>query len=281
MCTNNQNSCNDYSLLTALTNVGSVQNPNPSLAGAGDVTKIFAAGENGAVVKSVIIKAIEPVTTGMVRLFIQNLDGDNFLFKEIPVPVTPTQTNTPIPAPVLPMFELSLNAEMQLKTGYSIAASTQVANKFNVIVEGWQWTYPATLPDTCCNYKQTAAVTGCYVIADANPNLDGTGAIKPVLVAPDSENGTLVKCITIKAAQSTSINGMIRLFISTDGRGTYNLMREIPVPQTIQSAYEPSWKHIIEMNYNLAPNAIIGASTQNGEMFIVTIEGESWSYPIA
>ena len=102
-----------------------------------------------------------------------------------------------------------------------------------------------------------------------------------IYTAPNTDNGSLIKCITIKAAQSTSINGMIRLFISIDNGDTYNLMREIQVPQTTQSAYEPSWKQVIDMDYYLAPGAILAASTQNGEMFILTVEAESWSYPIS
>ena len=72
---------------------------------------------------------------------------------------------------------------------------------------------------------------------------------------------------------------MVRLFID-NGSGTYSLLREIPVPQTEQSAYEPSYKHVLELNYNLQSSYKLGVSTQNGELFAVTVEGEQWSYPI-
>jgi hypothetical protein len=86
--------------------------------------------------------------------------------------------------------------------------------------------------------------------------------------------------VAIKALQSTSINGMIRLFISADGN-TYFLLREISVPQTTQSGFEPSYKDVVEMNFNLQPDYVLGVATQNSESFGITVEAESWSYPIS
>jgi hypothetical protein len=279
MCKSNNN---DYSLQFARNGIATISTANSSLLGDGTITTVFTAGKSGAIIKSVTIKAINPATTGMVRLFIHKpVTLETILYKEVQIPVTPELANTPTPTPVLPMFETVLMGDLELQNGFSIKATTQTGNSFAIIVEALDWEYPVTLPDTCCNFKQVSAITGVGVVNTANTLRNGSGNIVQIIQAPApaSSDGTLVKNVTIKALGSTSINGMIRLFISPDGT-TYTLLREIPIPQTTQSAYEPSYKQVIEMDFNLEPNYVIGAATQNGESFGITIEGEEWSYPI-
>lgn len=277
-----QNNSNDYSKRTANTGIGLVNTANSSLTGSGAVTTLFTAGQDGAVIRSVTIKAIAAVTSGMVRLFIQG--GSPVvatLYKEVQIPVTPMLASTPTPAPVLQMYEAVLVGELELQAGYSLLASTQTADTFNIIVEGMDWEYPNPLPTDCCNFKQTSAITGVAQISIANSSLNGNGVISDIFTAPAplGSNGALVKNITIKALGSTSINGMIRLFISANGQA-WTLMREVQIPQSTQSAYEPSYKQVVAMNFHLQPDYKLGASTQNGEPFAISVEGEEWSYPI-
>ncbi len=281
MCKSNDYS--DYSLRTANTGIASINTANSQLDGSGTITTVFTAGQLGAIVKSVTVKAVGAVTTGIVRLFIQSPNpAASFLYKEVRIPITPVLSNTGTPTPVLPLFETVLTSDLKLEAGYKIGASTQVGDAFNIIVEGLDWEYPVTLPNTCCNFKQVSAVTGRNIVNVANPNTDGSGAKMIVFTAPASgnSNGSFIKNITIKALGSTSINGMIRLFVSGNGGNDYFLMREISVPQTTQSAYEPSFKHVIKLNYYLQANYIIAASTQNAESFALTVEAEEWNYPI-
>ncbi len=280
MCTSQSGCSKDYSLLTANTGIATPPT-NTALDGTGNTATVLTAGANGTIVRSVIIKATEPITTGMVRLFIRN-STDTVLYKEVPVEVTPVLTNTPTPAPVLTMYEITLNGDLKLESGHTLKVTTQTSNRFVVIAEGLDWAYPSTLPNDCCNYKQTSAITGLGILDTANSNLNGTGTIVPIFTAAagPASNGSHIKNITLKALGSTSINGMIRLFISNDGGTTYKLMREIEVPQTTQSAYEPSWKQVVAMDYNVKAGIIIGASTHNAEKFGVTVEAEEWSYPI-
>jgi hypothetical protein len=283
MCTSQAGCSKDYSLLTAKTGIATISTANSNLDGSGTTATVVTAGLLGATVKSVIIKATGPVTSGMVRLFIHKVNpGITVLYKEVQIPVTPVLTSTPTPMPVLPVYEVTLMGDLKLQAGDSLKVSTQIGDSFNVIAETLDWEYPSTLPTDCCNYKQVIAVTGLALVATANPNLDGSGTISTAFTAPasSSSNGSLVKTITIKAQGSTSINGMIRLFISDDGGTTWYLMREVQVPQTTQSAYEPSYKQVIDMNYHLNTDYLLGVSTQNGESFGITVEGESWSYPI-
>ncbi|GAA4467026.1 hypothetical protein GCM10023093_22110 [Nemorincola caseinilytica] len=281
MCqSSSKNCCQDYSLQTANTGIDTVSSANPALNGTGNTVSILTAGGIGATIRSVSIKAIAPVTAGMVRLFIKKGTAI-ILYKEVPVPVTPVLQATPTPTPLLPMFETVLTGDLKLAAGDELVASTQTKNAFNIFVEGLDWVYPEDLPTDCCNFRQVTAETGMILIDKANPNLDGSGTIDPVFTASATANGSHIKSITIKALQSTSINGAIRIFISNDGGTSFYLMKEVMVPQTTQSAYEPSYKQVIDMDYYLAPGYVIGVTTQNAEAFGITVESEAWSYPIS
>jgi hypothetical protein len=273
--------CNDYSLLTANTGIAAISTANPLLTGSGATAVVTSGGTNGTTIKSVIIKATAPVTTGMVRLFIGTGNKSAMtLYKEVPIPTTPALTNTPTPLPMLKTFEIMLDGNFKLQNGYKLYASTQNAEPFNIIAEALDWTYPGDLPSTCCNFIQTAAVTGLNTADTANPNLDGSGAIVSVFTAPSltTDKGSIVKTITIKALQSTN-EGIIRLFIGPT-TNAFALMKEICIPETVQSGFDPSFKVVLDENYHLAPGYILGASTQIGQSFAITVEGIKWTYPI-
>ncbi len=279
MCQSND--CNDYSLLTANTGIRNISAADTSLTGVGASTVLTAGGANGTIIKSIIVKAIQATTQGMVRIFID--DGTNrVLYKEVPIPIQPQAPVVPVPTPKYTMFEIALEGGLKLQSGYDLMASTQNSESFNVIAEGLDWAYPAPedMPNTCCNFEQEAADTGIGIISVANTNLDGSGlGIVPIFTADGAANGATIKAITIKALQSTHPD-TVRLFISKDGGTNWFLMQEVSVPQTTQSAYEPSFKQVLNMNYSLQPTYIIGAATDIGQNFAITIEGTNWTYPI-
>lgn len=277
MCQNT----NDYSLLTANTGMTTVKTANNSLDGQGALQTVLTAGDLGTIIKSVTIKAIQPTSTGMIRLYILTAGASN-LYKEVPVPINPMLQNVPMPAPVLPMFEICLKGDLKLQAGARLQASTQNGESFNVIAEGLDWKYPATLPYSCCNYIQEVGNTGVNRVGKSNTKLDGSGIIQDIFTAGTTGNGATIKAITIKALQSTGINGMIRIFLKTDVVGAdYILMKEVPVPQTTQSAFEPSFKCVLSEGYNLQAGYTIAASTQNDEPFSIIVEATDWSYPIS
>jgi hypothetical protein len=75
---------------------------------------------------------------------------------------------------------------------------------------------------------------------------------------------------------------MLRLFISDGVTGdNYYLYKEIMVEETIQSAFEPSLKIVLDENMNLKTGYSIYASTQIGQSFAFTVEGWDWTYPIS
>ena len=172
-----------------------------------------------------------------------------------------------------------LTGDLTLLAGYKLYASTQNAEGFNVIVQGLDWAYPGTLPGSCCNYKQETANTGLGTATTANANTDGSGNIATVFTASAAtSNGSMVKAITIKALQSTN-EGMVRLFISPNG-STFSLIKEINIPQTEQSGFEPSFKLVLNDHYILPAGFTLGVSTQLTQKFAVTVEGTDWDYPI-
>jgi hypothetical protein len=271
--------CNDYAQQTALTGIAVIDTANPYLTGQGAIATVItgATNENGTMVKSVIIKAAMPVTNGMVRLFV--FDGSNYsLYKEVPIPTMPVLANTPTPVPIMQNFEISLAGGLKLPTGYSLCATTQNGESFNVIAEGVGWNYNSILPPGCCSFKQETAIIGVGNVSTANPATNGTGPLSTILTAAASpSNGTLVRTITLKALQSTNL-GMIRLFISHNAT-TWFLVKEICIPQTMQSGFDPSFKMVLEENFNLQAGYSLGASTQLGQSFSLTVEGVSWEYP--
>lgn len=277
--------CNDYSLLTAKTGIANLSVANPNLDGSGTLVPVItAAPGNGTIIKSIIIKAAQPTLTGMVRLFIRNAGAtETTLYREIPFATNPALAATPTPTPILPMIEVDLREGLKLEAGAKLLASTQNAENINVFAEGLEWAYPEELPPACCNYKQTKAVLGNDTISTANVNLDGSGSITEIFTAlppASGSNGTTIKSITIAALQNTH-EGMVRLYLSPSGTPDYSLWMEINVPETTQSGYQPSYKQVIKEDFNLQAEFVIGASTQLGESFAITIEGASWSYPIS
>lgn len=121
---------------------------------------------------------------------------------------------------------------------------------------------------------QYTANTGIVNISTANANLDGTGTLGLLLTA--NAYGTLVKTITIKARQTTTTQGMIRVFIYN---GTnYNIIQEIEIPANTNSTTNKTFEFIWSCDIKLKADWKIYVSTQNAESFNVFAEGLDWTY---
>lgn len=108
---------------------------NTARDGTGTIGTVFTAGANGGRIDSVNIKATGTTTAGMIRLFMH--DGTNSrLLTEVPVmAITAAATS--------PTFEAQLNANTMsqllpivVPTGYSLRASTNNAEQFNIVAMG-------------------------------------------------------------------------------------------------------------------------------------------------
>jgi hypothetical protein len=121
------------------TGVATVSTANSNLDGTGTIATVLTAANSGTNIKSITVKAQGTTTPGMVRIFLQNSGATvTELLTEIPV-MAKIQTAT------AHTFAARINFggnDFSLKSGYSILASTQNAETFNVIAEGLNW-YPA------------------------------------------------------------------------------------------------------------------------------------------
>lgn len=107
---------------------------NTNRDGTGTIGTVFTAGTNGSRIDKIIICAKSTTTAGNIRFYIH--DGSNyFLFKEVPViAITPAAT--------VPSFSAVLSQEIEttlpliIPNGYSLRASTEKAEPFNIIAIG-------------------------------------------------------------------------------------------------------------------------------------------------
>lgn len=254
---------------TANTGMAQVSVANSNLDGTGTLATVLTGASYGTLIKSVRIIATGNTSEGMIRLFIN--DGSNSrLIHEIHVDAnTVSGTN--------PAVEYVWNCDIKLEANYTLRASTQVGETFNIIAEGLNWTYftSAVRPES----TRYTANTSTVVISTANSNRDGTGTLGTVITAGSSAtyNGCRVEKLTV-AALGTTTTGTVRLFLY-DGSNT-RMIKEIFIPAVTVAATEPSFKTTIDLgNFNLQANWSIKACTQNAESFAVTAETNDWNYP--
>lgn len=112
---------------TARTATISVSTANTNRNGTGTIATVFTAGSSGSRIDDIFIVATGTTTAGVVRLFIN--DGTtSWLWQEILVPaITPSTTVQVFSATLL-------NQALILASTYSLRASTNNAETFNILV---------------------------------------------------------------------------------------------------------------------------------------------------
>lgn len=126
----------DNALYIAKTGVVKISVANSNLNGDGEMGLAFTAGERGAFINSIRIKATDKVGAGMVRLFVTSGE-ERFLFLEIKILGIEPSSNSSTYSKLL----VFANGTFTLGAGQSIYAATQNDQTFNVIVEALDWTY--------------------------------------------------------------------------------------------------------------------------------------------
>lgn len=115
--------------------IAAISTANTNRDGSGTIGTVLTAGTNGSRIDAIDIKATGTTTAGMIRLFVHN-GTTAFLLTEVPVlaltpsgtsPAWETQLNTNTMTQVLPLV---------LPSGFSLRASTNNAETFNVIAVG-------------------------------------------------------------------------------------------------------------------------------------------------
>lgn len=260
---------------TVNTGMVAISTANANLDGTGTLGTVLTAGSNGTKVKTLTIKALGSTSAqGMVRLFVY--DGANSrLVGEIEIPVVTQSASDEC-------FEKHLELDLDLEAGYILKASTQVADTFNILAEGLDWSYyTANVRPESTNYT---ANTGVGVVTTANSNLDGTtGSVITILTAGASATyrGTLIKSIVIKAIGSPTVDGMVRLYIQNTGSTVTKLFTEIFVPIVTQSGTARSFVHQIDFpqGFNLQAGYKILATTEKSNSFVIMAEAMDFTYP--
>lgn len=112
---------------TPRTVVAQISTANTARDGTGTLATVFTAGTSGSRIDDVHIVALATTTAGMIRLFLH--DGTTSrLWKEVSV-----SANTP--SGTVAAFTASLfNQNLILATGWSLRASTNNAETFNIAV---------------------------------------------------------------------------------------------------------------------------------------------------
>jgi hypothetical protein len=104
-----------------------VSTANTNRDGTGTIVTVFTAGSNGSRIDDIWIVGTGTTTAGVVRLFVH--DGTNArLWQEVMVTaITPSVS--------VQVFNAALyNQALILPNGWSLRASTQIAETFNIIV---------------------------------------------------------------------------------------------------------------------------------------------------
>jgi hypothetical protein len=112
---------------TVRTAQAQVSTANTNRNGTGTIATVFTAGSSGSRIDDIYITATGTSTAGVVRLFLN--DGTNtWLFQEILVTaITPSTT-------VQVWQSVQLNLALILANGWSLRASTNNAETFNIQV---------------------------------------------------------------------------------------------------------------------------------------------------
>lgn len=123
-------------LQSASTTMEDISTANPNLDGTGAMATIASGALNGTRVNSLSIKAVGNTDNGMIRLFIKDDAGNTKLQREIRVPES-KQTK------VVPAYGRNIIFEggLSLPPRYSLLASTERADLFKLITEGYDWEY--------------------------------------------------------------------------------------------------------------------------------------------
>lgn len=253
---------------TAVNAMCTISTANGNYDGSGSLGTLLTGGTIGTLVKSIIIKAQDNTSLGMIRLFVVIGDYTSLLY-EVMIPQI-TRSGRDL------SFQNVIPLNYVLQNGAILKVATEKAEVFNVIAEGLDWSYPSSYIDPAAEYE---AATGIGLLTTGNPNTDGSGDMENLITA-GSSNGLEVNSIIIKAQQSTEV-GMIRFFIS-DSDGPKYLFHEVCVPAVEASANSTSFGAQVFTQGSLAiQNGYkIHASTENEENFSVTVQGSNWSYPL-
>lgn len=168
---------------TAITGMVNILTGNSHLDGTtGSYETLITSTSNGTVIKTILIKATDDTTNGMIRFFV-NYGGKSYLLLEVSVPNSnKSETGKD------PTFQIVLPQNYSLQSGESIIVSTKKSESFNIICEGLSWDYGTdTKPIYTSNTK--------------GGSLTSVDTLYKILTASSSTNGCEISSIVFKALE--------------------------------------------------------------------------------
>lgn len=257
-------------LYTAKLGMTTISTANPNLNGTGALGSVITGSSNGTYIKSLFIKAQTDTAHGMLRFFVLRPSGSISLLFETTIPAT-RRSGRDL------SYSNIIHLNYTLESGETLQVSTERANTFNIIAEAFDISL-STTTTFIGNSVEYIARSGSGTINTANPNLDGTGALREVYTgASSSFNGSLISSLTIKAQQTVN-SGIVRLFFSGMTGSPPVLFYELFIPPKVQNATSQSFSFQILAQGGLCipTGSSILASTERADTFDLVAEGSDW-----
>lgn len=124
-------------IFTGNSGIGKIETANNNLNGTGAcptiLTAVSSGSGNGTLLDSIIIKAQQNVTPGMVRIYIKNSNG-TYLMTEVLIPYFNYSATSK-------SFIFKSPFTFALQSDFEICASTENGETFSVIIDGYNWSY--------------------------------------------------------------------------------------------------------------------------------------------
>jgi len=104
-----------------------ISTANTNRNGTGTIVSVMTGATNGTRIDDIYIVATGATTAGVVRLFINDGTNSRLLSENLVTAITPSTS--------VAVFSVALlNQAIILANGYSLRASTQIGETFNIIV---------------------------------------------------------------------------------------------------------------------------------------------------
>ena len=112
---------------TVTTAAVQVTTANTNRDGTGTIVTVLTAGASGTRIDDIYMVGTGTTTAGVIRLFVHDGTNARLLSETLVTAITPSTT-------VHVWSNTLLSQGIVLKTGYSLRASTQIGETFNIIV---------------------------------------------------------------------------------------------------------------------------------------------------
>jgi hypothetical protein len=119
---------------STITNTVVISQGNPNLDGSGNITVLVVGSDDGAMISTISIKALQSTSQGMIRFFLFHPSVSGYhLYAESYVPET-TQTG------VVQSFSSSFADGLYIPAGSLIGVATQNSESFSITAQVISWT---------------------------------------------------------------------------------------------------------------------------------------------